>query len=476
MANPIGARKNSNFKAVSTAPSFNKTPVGSSTPPLPYPVTQDLGNSMGTVPSVCFNGDPAYVLDQTTQPSCKGDDPGTATGVKSGTVNGEVKPVQGSSSVRVGGHWLIRQGDPCTMNGGNCPGIYITTQVSSAMTGVGSTSESTNPLVEPETEEEKGFIDSIKDTIKGLAQSYKENGSKQLHNFAGDAMDKGGKITVAGEGVMLAGAGLEVVSVGTGTPVVAGMEVVGGTTTAVGEGVGFVGAISEGIATALDVTADFVTTGTLPDVKPIAMSLAENLAIKKLTRYAGTISDKFAKYVPDKLKEKLNNFLPGHNKNNKPNSKDTKPDKNKPTVGTTIVGNAKPPKDPCKLIENGIPTKGYRGGKHGAIQKGGSKYTPLRESHHMPSDDAHDKAGTLTSYNAPSIQMDKVDHQKTASWGSSASAKAYRNRQAQLLKNGKAGFLAAMMMDIADVKAKFGNKYDGAIAQMIAWAKCKKYI
>jgi hypothetical protein len=61
MAN-IGARKSSTFKAISTAPSINKTPVGSSTPPLPYPVSQDLGDSVGTVTSVRFNGDPTYVL------------------------------------------------------------------------------------------------------------------------------------------------------------------------------------------------------------------------------------------------------------------------------------------------------------------------------------------------------------------------------------------------------------------------------
>ena len=37
----IGARQDANFKAVSTAPSFNKTPVGASTPPLPYPTIAD---------------------------------------------------------------------------------------------------------------------------------------------------------------------------------------------------------------------------------------------------------------------------------------------------------------------------------------------------------------------------------------------------------------------------------------------------
>jgi hypothetical protein len=99
MANPIGARKNACFKAVPAAPSINKTPVGAATPPLPYPVFQDLSNSTGIVPGVRFNGDLAYVLDQTTQPSCQGDGPGSARGVKSGTV-GEGKPIQGSCGVR----------------------------------------------------------------------------------------------------------------------------------------------------------------------------------------------------------------------------------------------------------------------------------------------------------------------------------------------------------------------------------------
>ena len=177
MANPIGARKNACFKAVSTAPSINKTPVGAATPPLPYPVFQDLSNSTGIVPSVRFNGDPAYVLDQTTQPSCKGDDPGTAGGVKSGTVNGEVKPIQGSCSVRVGGHWVIRQGDPCTMNSGNCPGIYTTTQTPSAMTGAGSTSDPSdmNPPIEPETAEENGWFENFWDESKMEMGQAKEH-------------------------------------------------------------------------------------------------------------------------------------------------------------------------------------------------------------------------------------------------------------------------------------------------------------
>ncbi|MBC8017396.1 MAG: DUF4150 domain-containing protein [Verrucomicrobia bacterium] len=126
MGNPLGARKNCKFRAVSTAPSFNKTPMGNSTPPVPYPVYHDLANSTGTVSNVNFNGDPVYVLNQTTQSKCVGDNPGTAKGVKSGTVNGEIKPTSSSRSVNVGKKPLVRERDKCTLNSGNCPGIYVT--------------------------------------------------------------------------------------------------------------------------------------------------------------------------------------------------------------------------------------------------------------------------------------------------------------------------------------------------------------
>lgn len=158
MGNPIGARKCGTFKAVSTAPSINKTPVGSSTPPLPYPTVQDLANSVSILPSVLLNGDPVYVLDQSTQPSCKGDDPGTALGVRSGTVNGEVKPVKGSTTVRAGGKSVVRENDPCTMNGGNNPGIYITTQIPSCGVQNGATTADTDPPIKAQTPEEEGWL------------------------------------------------------------------------------------------------------------------------------------------------------------------------------------------------------------------------------------------------------------------------------------------------------------------------------
>lgn len=156
----IGARKNSSFKAVSTAPSINKTPVGSSTPPLPYPVTHDLGNSVAIVPSVHFNRDPVYVLNQSTQLRCKGDAAGSCHGVKSGTTSGEVKPTEGASHFRAGGKRVVRQSDTCTLNGGNCPGIYVTTQVPHAPGGVSASANSvaSSPPIHPETPAEQSFL------------------------------------------------------------------------------------------------------------------------------------------------------------------------------------------------------------------------------------------------------------------------------------------------------------------------------
>ena len=123
--NPVGARKDTTFKAISTAPSINMTPVGPSMVPIPYPTVQDLGNSIDTAKTVRFNGKPAYLLDLTTQGRCTGDEPGTGKGVRSGTVSGEVKPVAGSRTVRIEGKHVVRDGDPCTMNGGNNPGVYV---------------------------------------------------------------------------------------------------------------------------------------------------------------------------------------------------------------------------------------------------------------------------------------------------------------------------------------------------------------
>lgn len=123
--NPVGARRDTVFMAISTAPSINNTPVGPLMVPVPYPTVQVLRNSVDTAKTVNFNGKPAVLLDRTTQGGGTGDAAGTGKGVRSGTVSGEVRPVAGSKTLRIEGKQVVRSGDPCTMNGGNNPGVYV---------------------------------------------------------------------------------------------------------------------------------------------------------------------------------------------------------------------------------------------------------------------------------------------------------------------------------------------------------------
>jgi len=161
MAEKLGARKNANWKAIGTAPDFCKTPVGSSTPPIPYQVIADLGQSENCVPRVRFNGDPCKVLDQSVVPRCTGDEPGTAKGVKSGTVADKVEPRRASLTVRAGGKHVVREGDPCTLNSGNCPGIYVTQPAPGGVIGAGGRPRpDANPLVEQD-KKEKGRLERL---------------------------------------------------------------------------------------------------------------------------------------------------------------------------------------------------------------------------------------------------------------------------------------------------------------------------
>ena len=102
-----------------------------------------------------------------------------------------------------------------------------------------------------------------------------------------------------------------------------------------------------------------------------------------------------------------------------------------------------------------------KGGSYGDVFKDGEgdKY----EVHHMPAD----SASNLERNDGPAIKMEKEDHRQTASCGSSAEAREYREQQKELIENGK--FREALQMDIDDIHEKFGDKYDDAIAEMMEY-------
>jgi len=63
--------------------------------------------------------------------------------------------------------------------------------------------------------------------------------------------------------------------------------------------------------------------------------------------------------------------------------------------------------------------------------------------------------------------MEKSDHRKTSSCGRSKEAQSYRQKQQQLIEEGK--FREAVQMDIDDIRNLFGNKYDEGIDDMLKY-------
>ena len=102
-----------------------------------------------------------------------------------------------------------------------------------------------------------------------------------------------------------------------------------------------------------------------------------------------------------------------------------------------------------------------QGGSYKDVFKEGEGDT--KEVHHMPSNDA----SPLRFQDGPAIKMDKKDHRETASWGNSREAREYRQHQKELIDSGR--FRDALNMDIEDIKDKFGDKYDGAISEMMEY-------
>jgi len=98
----------------------------------------------------------------------------------------------------------------------------------------------------------------------------------------------------------------------------------------------------------------------------------------------------------------------------------------------------------------------FVGGAYGRISALGGNV------HHCPAD----SVSGITSYSGPSVRMLIEDHKRTASYGGNP---AYLKKQKDYIQQGY--FLKAQQMDIDYIRSLFGNKYDAAIAQMVAYTK-----
>lgn len=120
-----GARKTGKAIVVCTTPDVCKTPRGPARPPVPYQIVGNFSDSASVIPNVKFKGDPVFVLDQSIITKVKGDEPGSAKGVSSGTVADKVEPIEASKNVKAGGKRIVRHDDKCKMNNGNTEGKVI---------------------------------------------------------------------------------------------------------------------------------------------------------------------------------------------------------------------------------------------------------------------------------------------------------------------------------------------------------------
>lgn len=105
----------------------------------------------------------------------------------------------------------------------------------------------------------------------------------------------------------------------------------------------------------------------------------------------------------------------------------------------------------------------FAGGQYGTMLTYGG------QRHHIPSD----VISPLSSYKGPCIRMVIADHKKTASYGSSTSAKQFRSKELSLIQQGK--FLGAQQLGINDIKGLFGSKYTYAINDMVLYTKSLGY-
>ena len=122
------ARKDSAFRIVCILPDFcflPTPPTPPQAPPIPFPLTTDLGKAKSVARDVLINKKPAFVFDASYAPKTFGDelaDPKVPAGglrkkgILSHTAGEAAWPFTHSSSVKIRNHYIIRTGDMFHMN------------------------------------------------------------------------------------------------------------------------------------------------------------------------------------------------------------------------------------------------------------------------------------------------------------------------------------------------------------------------
>lgn len=274
MANET-ATKSQRFYCVSLVPDICKTPIGPSTPPIPYSVVGEFSQAANVSPNVKAHSEFVILHKRSVIPTVKGDEPGKAGGIKSGTFAKKVETKTASKTYFANGTATVQEGCEVWMNDRNTVGkIYERGGAAPR-----SRLEQIMAMAQDELDE---ATKEAKAALKPMAQGYKDKLSGTLHDAAADAIDKGGKV-IAG-GVALTATGAVTTATGVGAPVGAPIAAAGTVTTAAGGAVTAAGAAVEVSATVLDNLADYILTSKTPDLTAMAMGVGQRL----LTSLAGS--------------------------------------------------------------------------------------------------------------------------------------------------------------------------------------------
>jgi len=115
MSTEKAAGKDAQYVLISIAPDVCITPDRKGTP-VPYPITHKMDQSQQCSPNVFFEGEPAYLHEESYVDNVKGDEPGGGKGVVSGTHVKISRSIDNSARVFVNGRRIVRTGDKVWMN------------------------------------------------------------------------------------------------------------------------------------------------------------------------------------------------------------------------------------------------------------------------------------------------------------------------------------------------------------------------
>lgn len=115
------SHKGSGDTSICSAPDVCKTPVGSATPPIPYPITSMISDLGSGTSSVSIDGN-STAIASSTHTKCTGDQPGSLNGLISSTMGDKTQFSSYSFDVKCEGEGVVRHMDMTTMNNSNTVG------------------------------------------------------------------------------------------------------------------------------------------------------------------------------------------------------------------------------------------------------------------------------------------------------------------------------------------------------------------